>query len=221
VFATSTRELARGLRSRRQAARHPPILREAPVAAPQAIAIGGSTGGPQALLQVLKHLAPDAGIPILITQHMAPGFASRLAGRLSWRCGVRAVEAEDGMRVAAGAAFVAPDDFHMRVDTARTIRLDRAPAENLYRPAIDPMLRSLAAVYGERLLVLMLSGMGRDGLEGCREVVEAGGAVCAQDEASSMAWGMPGAVACAGLCFRVLPLAEIGPCLRRLAHGEA
>ena len=189
--------------------------------APQAIAIGSSTGGPRALLQVLGHLAPDAGIPILITQHMAPGFTSRLADRLARRCGLCAAEAEDGMAVADGGVFVAPGDFHMRVDEARIIRLDRAPPENLCRPAVDPMLRSLASVYGPRLLVLILSGMGRDGLAGCREVVEAGGAVCAQDEASSVAWGMPGAVACAGLCFGVLPLAEIGPCLRRLTLGEA
>jgi two-component system chemotaxis response regulator CheB len=194
--------------------------RRAPTIPPLAIAIGSSTGGPQALFQVLKHLAPAATVPILLTQHMPPTFTTILADHITRQCGVKAVEAADGMAVEAGMIYVAPGNFHMTIDAAKTIRLNQEPQENYCRPSVDPMLRSMIAVYGARILTLILTGMGSDGLKGSQAVVEAGGAVFAQDEATSVVWGMPGAVANAGLCFAVVPLAEIGPRLRSYAYGR-
>jgi two-component system chemotaxis response regulator CheB len=196
------------------------VLRQSPTLAPQAIAIGSSTGGPQALFQVLKHLAPAPTVPILITQHMPPTFTTILADHIQRQCGVKAIEGAEGMRVEAGQIYVAPGNFHMTMDAAKTIRLNQDAPENFCRPAVDVMLRSMTAIYGNRLLTLILTGMGHDGLKGCQGVVEAGGAVFAQDDATSIVWGMPGAVAMAGLCFGVLPLAEIGPRLRPYAYGR-
>jgi two-component system chemotaxis response regulator CheB len=197
----------------------PLALRRAPMQAPHIIGIGSSTGGPQALLQVLSHLVPNTRVPILITQHMPPTFTAILANNISRQCGAAAVEAEDGMTVEAGRIYVAPGNYHMTVDTAHVIRLNQGPQENFCRPSVDPMLRSLVEVYRGRILTVILTGMGQDGLSGCRAVVEAGGAVIAQDEATSVVWGMPGAVATAGLCTAVLPLAQIGPHLRPFAFG--
>ncbi len=194
--------------------------RRAPTLPPQAIAIGSSTGGPQALFQVLKHLATAPVLPIFLTQHMPPTFTTILADHITRQCGVRAVEVSDGLPVQPGTVHVAPGNSHMTVDTDRIVRLNQGPPENYCRPSVDPMLRSIVAVYGSRVLALILTGMGSDGLKGCRAVVEAGGAVFAQDEATSVVWGMPGAVAKAGLCFGVLPLAEIGPRLRPYAYGK-
>jgi two-component system chemotaxis response regulator CheB len=196
-------------------------LRPAPTVAPQIIAFGSSTGGPQALLQVLKNMAPGAQVPILVAQHMPATFTSILASHITRQCGVFAMEATDGLALEHGRVYVAPGNFHMTVDAACTLRLNQDPPENYCRPSVDPMLRSLAACYGGRVLAVILTGMGRDGLRGCRAVVEAGGAVFAQDEATSVVWGMPGAVATAGLCSAVLPIAEIGPRLRPYALGKA
>src|SRR5262249_43075001 len=135
-----------------------------------------------------------------------------------------AAEAVDGEIVRPGRVYVAPGDFHMLVESAgtdRVIRLNKAPPENFCRPSVDPMLRSLAQIYGRRLLCVILTGMGHDGRKGGEAVVAAGGSVVAQDEASSVVWGMPGAVANAGLCSAVLPLVEIGPFLSKLAMRSA
>jgi len=196
-------------------------LRPAPTLPPQIIAMGSSTGGPQALFRVLKDLAPGAKIPILVAQHMPATFTAILAGHITRQCGVPAVEATDGLTPEPGCIYVAPGNFHMTVDATRMIRLNQDPPENYCRPSVDPMLRSLAALYGARVLAVILTGMGHDGLSGSRAVVEAGGAVFAQDEATSVVWGMPGAVAIAGLCSAVLPVAEIGPRLRPYALGKA
>jgi two-component system chemotaxis response regulator CheB len=193
----------------------PPLMR-----APEVVAIGSSTGGPQALLRVLTDLAPKFRPPILITQHMPPTFTAILATQISRQCGRVALEAANGMSVEPGHIYVAPGNFHMTVDATRTIRLNQGPQENYCRPSVDPMLRSLVEVYRGRVLVVILTGMGHDGLAGCKAVVEAGGAVFAQDEATSVVWGMPGAVAKAGLCTEVLPLGELGPRLRPYASGE-
>jgi two-component system chemotaxis response regulator CheB len=195
-------------------------LRPMPNLPPQVIAIGSSTGGPQALFQVLRHLAPAAQVPILLTQHMPPTFTTILADHITRQCGITAVEASEGLKVEPGRIYVAPGDYHMTLDATKSIRLNQDAPENYCRPSVDPMLRSLIPVYGSRVLALILTGMGRDGLEGCRAVAAAGGAVMAQDEATSAVWGMPGAVATAGLCFGVLPLAEIGPRLRPYANGR-
>jgi two-component system chemotaxis response regulator CheB len=193
----------------------PPFMRT-----PEVIAIGSSTGGPQALLRVLTDLAPGFRVPILITQHMPPTFTTILATQISRQCGVTALEAEDGLSVTPGRIYVAPGNFHMTVDASRVIRLNQGPQENYCRPSVDPMLRSLVDVYRSRVLTVILTGMGHDGLAGCKAVVEAGGAVFAQDEASSVVWGMPGAVVKAGLCTAILPLGEIGSRVRPYASGE-
>ncbi len=185
-------------------------LRPVPAVPPEILAIGSSTGGPQALQQVLKELPPNPRIPILIVQHMPATFTGILASHISRQCGVAAAEAVDGCKVEPGHIYIAPGNCHMTVDATRVIRLNQDPPENYCRPSVDPTLRSLAAVYGSRVLTVILTGMGYDGLKGCEAVVEAGGSVIAQDKATSVVWGMPGAVATAGLCSAVLPLAEIG-----------
>jgi two-component system, chemotaxis family, protein-glutamate methylesterase/glutaminase len=189
-------------------------------ARPRAIAVGSSTGGPQALLRVLRDAGPLRQ-PVFLTQHMPPTFTTLLAQNIARDCRVEAREAVDGEAVAAGRVYVAPGNHHMVVHGASpglvSIALNQEPPENFCRPAVDPMLRSLVACYGSALLVVILTGMGHDGLEGCRAVVAAGGAVLAQDQASSVVWGMPGAVAHAGLCSAVLPLERIGPRLREIA----
>lgn len=187
---------------------------------PRAIAIGSSTGGPQALFRVLRDAGPLRQ-PIFLTQHMPPTFTTLLAQNIAGDCRLAAREAVDGEAVAARRVYVAPGNHHMVVHGAPpgpvSIGLNQDPPENFCRPAVDPMLRSLVASYGPALLVVILTGMGHDGLEGCRAVVAAGGAVLAQDQASSVVWGMPGAVALAGLCSAVLPLARIGGHLREIA----
>ena len=129
-----------------------------------------------------------------------------------------AAEAKDGEPVTPGRIYVAPGDFHMtvHVEGARKVmRLDKNPPENFCRPAVDPMLRSLAKVYGGKVLTLILTGMGQDGMKGGKEIINAGGVIVAQDEGTSVVWGMPGAVTGAGLCSAVLPLSDIAPFLRK------
>jgi two-component system, chemotaxis family, protein-glutamate methylesterase/glutaminase len=189
-------------------------LRSASNFPPDILVIGSSTGGPEALLQVLEELPADVRVPILIVQHMPATFTGILAARITRLCGIAAAEAVDGNKLAPGCVYVAPGNFHMTVDAARVIRINQDPPENYCRPSIDPTLRSLAAVYGGKVLAVILTGMGSDGLKGCAAVVDAGGTVIAQDQATSVVWGMPGAVATAGLCSAVLPLTEIGPWLQ-------
>jgi two-component system, chemotaxis family, protein-glutamate methylesterase/glutaminase len=194
-------------------------LRAAAQRPPEVIAIGSSTGGPQALLAVLTKFPNSIRLPILITQHMPATFTSILAEHLGRASGWPCAEAADGEPVRANRIYVAPGDFHMKVaveNGARLIRLTKEPPENFCRPAVDPMFRSVAQVYGAGVLGVVLTGMGSDGVRGARSVVEAGGAVIAQDEATSVVWGMPGAAAAAGVCSAVLPLAEITTYLRRV-----
>ena len=195
-------------------------LRTAAREPPEAIAIGSSTGGPQALFSVMGALRGALRQPIFITQHMPATFTTILAEHIARASGYASAEGVDGEPVRGGRIYVAPGDFHMTVDGARgekVVRLLKTPPENFCRPSVDPMLRSLAAAYGGRVLTLILTGMGHDGLGGGRAVVEAGGTLIAQDEATSVVWGMPGAVATAGLCSAVLPLGEIGPFIGKLA----
>jgi two-component system, chemotaxis family, protein-glutamate methylesterase/glutaminase len=195
-------------------------LRPGPREVPEMVAIGSSTGGPQALFHVTSALKGAVKQPIFITQHMPATFTTILAEHLARASGYHAAEGVDGEPVQGGRIYVAPGDFHMTVQAERgekVVRLLKTPPENFCRPSVDPMLRSVAAVYGARALSLILTGMGHDGLAGGRAVVEAGGTVIAQDEASSVVWGMPGSVAMAGLCSAVLPLDEIGPFIGKLA----
>lgn len=190
---------------------------------PTLIAIGSSTGGPQALFVVIKAMG-TLEQPVIITQHMPPNFTTILAEHISRQCNVTCVEAREGMELEGGVYYVAPGDYHMvlRHRVGRTvITLTQTPHENFCRPAVDPMLRSAIAVYDKKILAVILTGMGHDGWKGCEAVVAAGGSVVAQDEATSVVWGMPAAVARAGLCSAVLPLNQIGDYVRRVAQGSA
>lgn len=203
---------------------HPPgplQLRNNTPEPPDIIAIGSSTGGPQALFTVLGTMkAGTVRQPILITQHMPATFTTILAEHISRVSGWNAHEAVDGEVITGGRVYIAPGDFHMVVETKGTdkvLRLNKNPPENFCRPAVDPMLRSIAAAYGKRVLTCILTGMGADGMKGGQAVVASGGTVIAQDEASSVVWGMPGAAATAGICSAVLPLPEIAPWIMKLA----
>src|SRR3546814_464855 len=199
-----------------------PVLRSTQWRRPPAVVgIGSSTGGPQALLKVLGGLAPLRQ-PVLITQHMPATFTTILAEHIARIAKMPCAEAADGEPVTGGRIYLAPGDHHMSVvarDGRRFIRLDQGPRENFCRPSVDPMLRSLSAAWNDGVLALILTGMGHDGLAGCRAVVEAGGRVIAQDEATSVVWGMPGAVARAGICSEIVGISEIGPRLARIAGG--
>ncbi len=191
---------------------------------PDVIAVGSSTGGPQALFEVLGHLKAGVTQPILITQHMPATFTTILAEHISRQCGIVCAEGKDGEPIVSGRAYVAPGDHHMVVVNrggSFVLSLNKDAPENFCRPAVDPMLRSIVRAYGRKVLVAILTGMGQDGLKGCQEVTAAGGVVIGQDEASSVVWGMPGAVAQAGLCSAILPLKEIGPYLRKFALRTA
>lgn len=186
---------------------------------PRIIAIGSSTGGPQALFTVLKNLK-GLDVPIVITQHMPETFTKTLTEHIHMQTGIPSHEAEDGMLVEKGHIYVARGGRHMLFassgDTLKIV-LDNGAPENFCKPAVDPMLRSLIEFYGQRVLCAILTGMGSDGMLGARMLVENGGRVIAQDKETSVVWGMPGAVATNGLCSAVLPLNEIGPWLRRAA----
>lgn len=193
----------------------------APAAAPPvrvsktitAIAIASSTGGPQALNLLFGALGNRVvRVPIFITQHMPPNFTTILADHITKASGMPCHEAKDGERIVPGTAYLAPGDYHMlAVSTpdGPRIQLTQSPPENFCRPAADPMLRSLSALYGAGLLSIVLTGMGQDGLNGCREAAAAGGHVIAQDQASSVVWGMPRAVVEAKIAHEVLPLSAI------------
>lgn len=203
----------------------PFALRAAAAMPPELIAIGCSTGGPQALAALFKDLAPGAfRQPVLITQHMPPTFTAILAEHLGRGSGWPCREAADGAPLVPGHVYVAPGEYHMLVEGGRDVpllRLSREAPVNFCRPSVDPMLRTAAACFGGRVLAVLLTGMGSDGADGARAVVAAGGTVLAQDEPTSVVWGMPGAVARAGLCAAVLPLGELAPAILRLAAGGA
>ena len=155
---------------------------------------------------------------------MPATFTTLLAEHIGRATGVPTKEAVDGEAVEPGRIYLAPGDYHMvvkRGDGGDKISLNQDAPENFCRPAVDPMLRSMAEIYGAGLLTIILTGMGSDGKKGSTKVVEAGGSVIAQDEATSVVWGMPGAVATSGLCTEVLPLKEIGPRVRKLVMRSA
>lgn len=190
---------------------------------PRAIGIGASTGGPQALLAFFeKFKGKPSKLPIFITQHMPATFTAIMAENIAGVSGRPCAEAQDGEVVQPGHIYVAPGDFHMEVIAGKPgpiIRLNQNPPENFCRPAVDPMMRSLASVYGNGLLAIIFTGMGHDGLKGCQEVVKAGGVVTAQDEASSIVWGMPRAVSEAGICTRILPPQGLADYVLSLGEG--
>jgi two-component system, chemotaxis family, protein-glutamate methylesterase/glutaminase len=176
------------------------------------IAIGSSTGGPQALTTVLKALPKNIGVPIVIVQHMPPVFTKHLADRLNTESGFAVTEAKMGDTLAPGHVYIAAGDHHLelrRDGVAIKTLLTQGPPENSCRPAVDVLFRSVANLYGANSLAVVLTGMGQDGLRGGQEIVQAGGTLIAQDEASCVVWGMPRAVTEAGLASRVIPLNSI------------
>ena len=191
---------------------------------PDIVAIGSSTGGPQALAEVIKYIGTRIVQPIIVTQHMPAHFTAMLAEQLGRIGGREAREAEDGDIVQDKRIYIAPGGKHLLVESRAAggaiLRLSDAPPENSCRPAVDPMLRSLARVFEDRVLAVILTGMGVDGMKGCESIVDGGGIVIAQDMATSVVWGMPGAVANAGLAHSILPIGEIGPAIERLAKGK-
>jgi len=202
---------------------HDLTLRPFSLAIPRVLLIGSSTGGPQALTVLIQKLpAAIDRAPLLITQHMPPTFTTVLAEHLSRIGGRGAHEAEDGEPVLAGGIYVAPGGKHMRVARDQNgvrIVLGDDPPINFCRPSVDPLFSSAAQVWGSSALAVVLTGMGSDGCHGAADIAAAGGSVIAQDEASSVVWGMPRAVAQAGLCSAIMPLTDIAPKIIRLFSG--
>jgi two-component system chemotaxis response regulator CheB len=203
----------------------PPLMRRPfSMLTPRALLIGSSTGGPQALMTLVTELGPVIDrFPVLITQHMPPTFTTILAEHLARASRRPAHEAVDGETVKAGQIYLAPGGRHMRVvrhGAEATIALDDGPPVNFCKPAVDPLFSSAIDVWQGSILALVLTGMGSDGMRGGKEIVAAGGSVMAQDEATSVVWGMPGAAANAGICSAVLPLNQIAPKLVRLFAGD-
>jgi len=199
-------------------------LRPFPLATPRVLLIGASTGGPQALNSLVSQIGSVIDYaPVLITQHMPPTFTTILAEHLARSSGRAAREARDGEEISAGTIYLAPGGKHMRVarqSGIAVIAVDDGPMVNFCKPAVDPLFASAAAVWGQWVLALVLTGMGSDGSRGAQDIVAAGGAVIAQDEATSVVWGMPGQAAHAGVCSAVLPLPEIAGKLTRLFTGD-
>jgi len=178
----------------------------------EVIAIGISTGGPNALDVLVPALPGDLPVPVLIVQHMPPVFTAQLANRLDRHCKLDVEEGCDGALVQAGHVYIAPGGLHMVVKRAGTevrIETNEEPPENSCRPAVDPLFRSVTDVYGAGTLAVVMTGMGSDGLRGCESVHQAGGRILVQDEASSVVWGMPGYVANAGLADAQYPLDQL------------
>jgi two-component system, chemotaxis family, protein-glutamate methylesterase/glutaminase len=191
---------------------------------PRALLVGSSTGGPQALMALVAGIGTVIDrFPVLITQHMPPTFTTILAEHLARASHRPAHEAIDGEIVRAGRIYLAPGGRHMRIvrhGADAAITLDDGPPVNFCKPAVDPLFTSAIDVWQGAILAVVLTGMGSDGMRGGKEIVAAGGSVIAQDEASSVVWGMPGAAVHAGICAAVLPLGQIAPKLVRLFSGD-
>jgi two-component system chemotaxis response regulator CheB len=189
------------------------------------VAIGVSTGGPNALDTVVPALPAGLAVPIVIVQHMPPIFTRHLAERLAARSAIAVREATGEERIQPGSVWIAPGDRHMIVErdgTAGRIRIHAGESENSCRPSVDVLFRSVASIYDSRALAVVMTGMGQDGLEGCRLLRAAGAAVVVQDEATSVVWGMPGSVVRAGLASVVLPLDKLADEItRRSRIGRA
>jgi two-component system, chemotaxis family, protein-glutamate methylesterase/glutaminase len=191
-----------------------PISGSAARTRPEILAVGCSTGGPDALAQVLRGLPADLPVPVVVVQHMPPVFTKMFAERLDRTSALAVEEAVTDTPLRPGHVYLAPGDAHLEVARAGTqvvTKLHQGPPENFCRPAVDVLFRSVARTYGGRALALVLTGMGHDGRDGCAALAPMGAEIVAQDEATSVVWGMPGAVAQAGLADTVLPLPEIAP----------
>lgn len=198
-----------------------PRARSGPI---EVVTIGCSTGGPNALAELFAGFPADFPVPIVLVQHMPPMFTRLLAERLSAQFPIQFEEGRSGGSLQPGHAWIAPGDFHMitvRDELQTRVLLHQDPPENSCRPAADVLFRSVAQAFGPATLAVVLTGMGQDGLRGCEAIKAAGGQVLAQDEATSVVWGMPGFVARAGLADRVLPLGQMaGEIVRRVRTGR-
>ena len=205
----------------------PRVVRAQRRAAPaiEIVVIGASTGGPNALTEVLEALPADFPVPILVVQHLPKNFTTFFAQRLDASCALTVREAIDGARIAPGAVWIAPGDLHLETHSStRGFRMatSNSPLVNSCRPAADVLFRTAARCYGAATLAVVLTGMGQDGLEGCRTIREVGGQIIVQDKATSVVWGMPGQVTEAGLAEAVLPISEIGAeVVRRVGASRA
>jgi two-component system chemotaxis response regulator CheB len=182
--------------------------------------IGCSTGGPQALEVVLKSLSRDFPVPILVVQHMPAVFTTYLASRLNQECPMEVREAADGELLEAGKVLIAPGDYHLEIarqGASMVTVLQQQPPENSCRPSVDVLFRSAAKHYGSGCLAVVLTGMGHDGLRGAQQIFQAQGTILAQDQATSVVWGMPRAVAEARIVSAILPVREFGRELQRRA----
>ncbi|MGA8529496.1 MAG: chemotaxis response regulator protein-glutamate methylesterase [Acidobacteriaceae bacterium] len=200
----------------------PSIALPPPVHAPKVVVIGVSTGGPAALEVLLPKIPAAFPLPILIVQHMPRLFTGLLADRLNGLCALRVREAAPDVRPEPGVVDIARGDWHLELTRDFRLRLHQSDPENFCRPSVDVLFRSAALACTGRVLGIVLTGMGSDGLAGCRAIRAAGGAVLAQDAATSVIWGMPGAVAQAGLASKILPLDAIpGEMLRLVTPSNA
>jgi two-component system chemotaxis response regulator CheB len=199
------------------------MLRPFSATPPRVLLVGSSTGGPQALMNLVANIGPVIDqYPVLITQHMPPTFTTILAEHLARTSGRPAHEAIDGETIKAGQIYLAPGGRHMRVARSGShpvIALDDGPQINFCKPAVDPLFSSALDVWQAGILAVVLTGMGSDGSQGGKAIAAAGGNVIAQDEATSVVWGMPGAVANAGVCAAILPLDQIAPKVVRIFSG--
>ncbi len=202
-----------------------PLTKKAPVNPvpassfrPKILAIGSSTGGPNALMKLLKETGP-LPVPVLITQHVMANFTSLLAQQVQHETGLPCLETREGMTLEPSKIYIAASGSHLRLKRVGhivTASLDDGPPENFCKPSVDVMLRSAAEIYGRDVMTVILTGMGKDGLEGCKEVFKAGGRIIVQDQESSVVWGMPGCVASEGLASAVMPLPDMAKKLRQI-----
>ena len=201
-----------------------PMRQQPALFRPKALAIVSSTGGPKALQILFEGLRKRVSdIPIFVNQHMPKDFTASLAVQLGKTSGLLSAEAKEGEVALPGHIYIAPGDYHMLVakhGNQGVIRLNKGEQENFCRPAADPMLRSLYSTYGKDLLVVVLTGMGQDGLLGAKMIADNGGMVIAQDKATSVVWGMPGAVAKEGICSAILPISQLADAIVKICNGS-
>ena len=194
------------------------VAQRQPAVPPSVVVVGSSTGGPQALTDLFDSLTGPLSLPVLVAQHLGASFTSLLVDRLARSSGLHVTIAEDGVEAVPGSVYVAPGDRHLRLERwhdGLRLRLDDGVAVNSCRPSVDVLFRSAAEACGGAVLGVVLTGMGRDGMEGSRAIRTAGGSVVVQDEASSVVWGMPRAVAEAGLADEIVPLVEMAAAIER------
>ncbi len=223
LFGGKSQALSQGLRSAPPVSK--PVIKAVDSAsAVRAVMVGSSTGGPEALDNMLSGITEPLPVPMLIVQHMPPVFTKSLAERLDRRWPSRVVEAAEGDEVEPGTVYIAPGGSHM-VLTATAggaqVKLHDGPLVNSCRPAVDELFQSALDIYGGEQLVVMLTGMGHDGREGSRVLRDAGADVYAQDEATSVVWGMPGAVVNDAIACEVLPIGEIGSAIMKRVNKSA